>query len=57
MAIDAWVENIPYNETRSYVQKVSWHMIVFGWLDERKPRDVTSWLGTVRPPETSADAP
>jgi soluble lytic murein transglycosylase len=55
MAMDAWVENIPYNETRSYVQRVSWHMIVFGWLDERKPRDVSGWLGTIRAP-TPADA-
>ena len=50
MSLDAWVENIPYNETRGYVQRVSWHMIVFGWLSERKPRDVSSWLTTVRAP-------
>jgi soluble lytic murein transglycosylase len=56
MAMDAWVENIPYNETRTYVQKVSWHMIVFGWLTERKPRDVASWLGTVRPLALDAEA-
>jgi len=56
MAMDAWVENIPYNETRTYVQKVSWHMIVFGWLTERKPRDVASWLGTVRPLAVDAAA-
>jgi soluble lytic murein transglycosylase len=55
MAIDAWVENIPYNETRSYVQRVSWHMIVFRWLGERKPRDVSGWLGTIRAPATSSD--
>jgi soluble lytic murein transglycosylase len=48
MAMDVWVENIPYNETRNYVQKVSWHMIVFGWLDERKAKDVSAWLGTIR---------
>ena len=50
MSLDAWVENIPYNETRGYVQRVSWHMIVFGWLSERKPRDVASWLTRVRAP-------
>ena len=56
MAMDVWVENIPYNETRTYVQKVSWHMIVFGWLNERKPLNVSGWLGTIRGP-TPADAP
>ncbi len=57
MAMDVWVENIPYNETRAYVQKVSWHMIVFGWLTDRKPRDVAGWLGTVRSPDAGLDAP
>jgi soluble lytic murein transglycosylase len=50
MATDVWVENIPYNETRAYVQRVSWHALVFGWLGERKPRDVSDWLGVVRAP-------
>jgi peptidoglycan lytic transglycosylase len=54
MSTDVWVENIPYNETRGYVQRVSWHMIVFGWLDGRKPRDVAGWLGTVKSPSTGA---
>ena len=50
MATDVWVENIPYNETRAYVQRVSWHELVFTWLGDRKPRDVSSWLGTIRRP-------
>jgi soluble lytic murein transglycosylase len=50
MATDVWVENIPYNETRAYVQRVSWHALVFGWLGDRKPLDVADWLGTVRAP-------
>jgi soluble lytic murein transglycosylase len=53
--MDAWVENIPYNETRGYVQKVSWHMIVFGWLADRKPRDVSGWLGTIRASGSNQD--
>ncbi|NJD32080.1 MAG: hypothetical protein FIB04_09360 [Gammaproteobacteria bacterium] len=56
MSADVWVENIPYNETRGYVQRVSWHTIVFGWLDGRKPRDVAGWLGTVRRPSTDVAA-
>ena len=57
MATDVWVENIPYNETRTYVQRVSWHRVVFGWLDERKPRDFSAWLGTVQPPASGAPPP
>jgi soluble lytic murein transglycosylase len=40
---DVWVENIPFNETRGYVQRVAWHSLVFRWLEDRKPRDVSGW--------------
>jgi soluble lytic murein transglycosylase len=50
---DVWVENIPFNETRAYVQRVHWHSLVFDWLAERKPRDTSAWLGTVRAPVTT----
>lgn len=54
MATDVWVENIPFNETRGYVQRVSWHRVVFGWINDRKPRDYSNWLGTVRAPASDA---
>jgi soluble lytic murein transglycosylase len=54
METDVWAENIPFNETRTYVQRVAWHALVFGWLKERKPRDVSNWLGTIQPPATDA---
>ena len=41
---DVWIENIPYNETRGYVQRVLWHSVVFSWLDERRPQDVSVLL-------------
>ena len=41
--LDVWVENIPFNETRTYVQRVAWHALVFRWLADRKPRDVSNW--------------
>jgi len=47
---DVWVENIPFNETRAYVQRVHWHALVFDWLEDRKPRDVSPWLSQVPPP-------
>jgi soluble lytic murein transglycosylase len=50
METDRWVENIPFNETRAYVQKVAWHSLVFAWLGERKARDVSNWLATIDPP-------
>jgi soluble lytic murein transglycosylase len=45
--LDVWVENIPFNETRTYVQRVAWHALVFTWLDKRKPLEVKSWLRSV----------
>jgi soluble lytic murein transglycosylase len=47
MDLDVWVENIPFNETRAYVQRVAWHMLVFDWLEERKPRDVAAWRRSI----------
>jgi soluble lytic murein transglycosylase len=29
MAADVWIENIPYNETRAYVQHILEHIIAF----------------------------
>ena len=52
--LDVWAENIPYNETRTYVQRVAWHTLVFDWLEQRKPRDVSNWLRSVKPLEATA---
>ncbi|MCU0977324.1 MAG: transglycosylase SLT domain-containing protein [Steroidobacteraceae bacterium] len=49
--VDLWVENIPFNETRGYVQRVMWHSVVFQWLESRKPEDASPWLVQVRPRE------
>jgi soluble lytic murein transglycosylase len=46
---DIWIENIPYNETRDYVQRVLWHTVVFGWLQTGGPQDVQSWLQPIAP--------
>ena len=51
---DIWVENIPFNETRTYVQRVAWHTLVFEWLDDRRSRDVETWLGHLRLPAPAA---
>jgi soluble lytic murein transglycosylase len=54
--LDVWAENIPFNETRAYVQRVAWHQLVFAWLDKREPQDVKSWLRSVVPLDTPMDA-
>lgn len=46
--LDVWAENIPFNETRAYVQRVAWHALVFAWLDKREPQDVKAWLRSIR---------
>jgi soluble lytic murein transglycosylase len=49
--VDLWVENIPFNETRGYVQRVMWHSVVYQWLEDRKPEDASPWLVQVTPRE------
>jgi hypothetical protein len=39
------------------VQRVHWHSLVFDWLAERKPRDTSAWLGTVRTPSMETSPP
>jgi soluble lytic murein transglycosylase len=46
---DIWVENIPYNETRTYVQRILWHQVVFSWLESGEPQKVDSWLTRIAP--------
>ncbi|HEY0686841.1 MAG TPA: transglycosylase SLT domain-containing protein [Steroidobacter sp.] len=46
---DIWVENIPYNETRNYVQRILWHNVVFSWLKTGEPQKVDAWLARIAP--------
>lgn len=46
---DIWVENIPYNETRAYVQRIHWHRVVFGWLRSGAAQDTRDWLRPISP--------
>lgn len=48
MDADVWIENIPYNETRNYVQKIQWHSAVFQWLARDRGADTHAWLAKVR---------
>jgi soluble lytic murein transglycosylase len=47
---DVWIENIPYNETRGYVQRILWHSLLFTWLrTEGEAQPTQSWLAPIRP--------
>ena len=41
MDADVWIENIPFNETRGYVQKIFWNVVVFGWELNGQGQDVS----------------
>jgi soluble lytic murein transglycosylase len=53
---DIWIENIPYNETRSYVQRVLWHSLMFTWLRrDHAAQQTSSWLAPIKPLEHSVE--
>ena len=41
---DVWVENIPYSETRVYVQRILWHVLTVTWLHTREAQQTNAWL-------------
>jgi soluble lytic murein transglycosylase len=50
-----WIENIPYNETRDYVQRVLWHTLVFDWRRSGEPQKTEAWLGQVGMPQAASE--
>ncbi|PXV66581.1 soluble lytic murein transglycosylase [Sinimarinibacterium flocculans] len=50
LAPDIWIENIPYNQTRGYVQKVLWHVTVHRWRRSGEPQAPSDLLHPVREP-------
>jgi soluble lytic murein transglycosylase len=47
---DIWIENIPYNETRGYVQRILWHSLMFTWLRTKgQAQQTVAWLAPIRP--------
>ena len=45
---DIWVENIPYNETRAYVQRALSSLVMIGWRRTGEPVPVLPLLEPVR---------
>jgi soluble lytic murein transglycosylase len=56
MDADIWVENIPYNETRNYVQHVLEHIEAYSADHDAQPPRLSALLSPVQPgPESPAD--
>lgn len=49
MDSDVWIENIPFNETRTYIPRILWHSVIFEWLRTGKPVNTEGWLKPVSP--------
>ena len=53
---DVWIENIPYNETRSYVQHIVEHIVAFAYVEGSEPPRLQSLLRPLEP-LTAGDLP
>jgi len=56
MDADIWIENIPYGETRSYVQRILEHIVAFAWVRGAQPPRLSTLLPRVVPASISAQA-
>jgi soluble lytic murein transglycosylase len=46
---DVWIENIPYNETRGYVQHILEHIVAFAWVRDAEPPRLDTLLPAIEP--------
>jgi soluble lytic murein transglycosylase len=49
MDADVWVENIPYGETRNYVQRIVEHIVAFAWVRDAEPPRLATLLPEISP--------
>ncbi len=49
MQADIWIENIPYSETRSYVQRILEHIVAFASVRDAEPPRLEVLLPAVDP--------
>lgn len=54
---DIWIENIPYGETRSYIQHVFEHIVAFAAVRGAEPPRLSALLPAVTPTVTPVAAP
>jgi soluble lytic murein transglycosylase len=50
MDVDVWIENIPYNETRGYVQHIVEHIVAYALVRNAEPTRLDALLSEVEPP-------
>ena len=46
---DVWIENIPYGETRNYVERIFEHIVAFAWVRAAQPPRLAALLPQVEP--------
>ncbi|MGH8442037.1 MAG: transglycosylase SLT domain-containing protein [Nevskiaceae bacterium] len=46
---EIWIENIPFNETRSYVQRTLANVVILGWRRNGQPAALLPLLGPIAP--------
>lgn len=56
MDADVWIENIPYGETRNYVQRIVEHIVAFAWVRDAEPPRLATLLPPITPAAFSAQA-
>jgi soluble lytic murein transglycosylase len=56
MDADVWIENIPYGETRSYVQRIVEHIVAFAWVRDAEPPKLATLLPPITPATIAASA-
>ena len=56
MDADVWIENIPYGETRNYVQRIMEHIVAFAWVRDAEPPRLATLLPPITPTTFSAQA-
>jgi soluble lytic murein transglycosylase len=49
MDADVWMENIPYSETRAYVQHILEHIVAFAWVRDAEPPHLDALMPPVEP--------
>jgi soluble lytic murein transglycosylase len=54
MDADIWIENIPYTETRGYVQHIVEHIVAFAVVHDAEPSRLSSLLPPVDPAQAAA---
>ncbi|MDE2306340.1 MAG: lytic transglycosylase domain-containing protein [Gammaproteobacteria bacterium] len=56
MDADVWIENIPYLETREYLQHIAEHIVAYAWVRGATPPRLSRLLPPVEPETASQSA-